>query len=142
MNVIFGVMEAIIGGDDPSKWKERLFPDYKPIVDWSQVNIPKYNPYMFQLCRNLDGLAKWEFAKRAKLTTKRYSDIEDGNVLPTEEEVESIVKAQTHVIKKFFEEWPDNTPDFTKVVATPKAIDYYQYKIFRDINRPQAMKII
>lgn len=132
-------MEFILGGDEPKTALEKL--GFERIIDWANINLPKYNPRQFELCRHLDGLAKWEFAKRAAMTTKRYADIENGHVSPTEAEVDQILKAQTHVVRSFFEQWPETEPDFSKVVAVPKAIDYYKYKVFRDINPPR-MKVI
>jgi hypothetical protein len=132
-------MEVIKGGDNPKTWFEKL--GIERIVDWSTVNLPKYNPRQFELCRHLDGLARWEFAKRAGLSTKRYTAIENGDVAPTDEEVEQIVKSQTHVMLGFLQKWPETEPDFSKVVAVPVAIDYYKYKVFRDINPPR-MKVV
>lgn len=133
-------MELILGGDTPKPILERY--GFKRIIDWENINLPKYNPRQFRLCRHLDGLARWEFAKKAGLPTKRYTDIENGNVPPTEEEVDKILAAQTHVTRGFFEEWPETEPDFSKVVAVPMAIDYYQYKVFRDINKPKEMRVL
>lgn len=132
-------MEVIRGGHGEKYGLEKVVHGFKYIVDWSKVNFPKWNPRQFKLCRNLDGLAKWEFAKRAGLATKRYSDIEAGNILPTDEEFKKIFESQTHVIEGFFQQWPETEPDFSFHPARMKSIDYYQYKVFRDINRPREM---
>ncbi len=110
-------------------------------MDWKQVkNYPKYNPFMFEIVRHLEGMAKWEFAKRAGLSTKRYSDIENGDINPTDEEVQSILKSQTHVIGTFFQQWWETKLDISGVLARNIPIDYYRYKIFREIN-PQPFKV-
>ena len=114
-------------------WEQRVH-GFKQIVDWATINLPKYNPYQFELCRNLDGLPRYAFAKRAGLTTRRYKEIETGESLPTDEAVTKILKSQTHVTGSFFEKWPETKLDFNQVVAVPVAIDYYQYKVFRNIN--------
>jgi len=133
-------MEFIRGGDSPKTVLEQRVYNFKHIVDWGKANLPKYNPYQFRLCRELNGDTRAQFAKKAILSTARYVDIEKGNVTPTEEEVDNIFTAQHHVLRPFFEKWPETRPDFSKVVAVPIAIDYYEYKIFRDIN--PRMKII
>lgn len=132
-------MEFILGGDEPKTWFEKL--GIEKIVDWSTVNLPKYNPYQFELCRNLDGLSRVKFAKMAGISAKCYADIENGNANPTEEEVDKILAAQTHVLKGFFEKWPETETDFARAVPIPIAIDYYKYKVFRDINPPR-MKLV
>lgn len=132
-------MEFILGGDEPKTWFEKL--GIEKIVDWSTVNLPRYNPRQFELCRNLDGLSRREFAKKAGMATKRYTDIENGNVAPAENEVDMILKAQSHVRKGFFQQWPETEMDFSKVVPVPIAIDYYKYKVFRDCNPPR-MKVV
>lgn len=133
-------MEFIIGGDQPKAVLEQRIHDFKHIVDWSKANLPKYNPHQFELARHLDGLARWEFAKKAGMTTKRYTDIEKGNLTPTEQEVDAITKAQNHALRGFFEQWPETTIDISGPLCKMAAIDYYQYKIFRDIN--PRMKIV
>lgn len=106
-------------------------------MDWSLVKkVPDYNPKMFKLVRQLDGLTKSQFAKRAGLTTKRYFDIEAGNVNPTNPEFQAILKSQDHVIETFFEQWPKTEIDFTGCIGVNIPINYYKYKIFRDINPP------
>lgn len=111
-------------------------------MDWSLVKrTPKYNPFMFEVARHIDGLAKWEFAKRAGLTTKKYSDIEGGNIEPTEEEFNKIVTSQTHFIKSFFEQWWETELDISGPFAKNVPIDYYKYKIFRDLNPPPLKAI-
>lgn len=137
--LILGSMEFILGGGAPKTYFEKL--GTEKLVDWSKVNLPKYNPRQFELCRNLDGLARWEFAKRANMPTKRYTAIEKGEIAPTEEEVDKILNAQGHVVKSFYEQWPETEPDFSKVVAIPKAIDYYKYKVFRDLNPPRMKPV-
>lgn len=107
-------------------------------MDWSKVKqVPKYNPMMFTLCRHLDGSAKWEFAKRAGLTTKRLSDIENGISEATDEEVKKITACQTHVIETFFEQWHEYETKFLPYGGIPVQINYYKFKIFRDANPPQ-----
>lgn len=133
-------MQIIRGGDTPKTILEQRVYNFKHIVDWSKVNLPKYNPHQFELARHLDGLAKWEFAKKAGMTTKRYTDIEKGNVLPTEEEVDNITGAQTHVLRGFFEQWHETTIDISGPLAKTIAIDYYKYKVFRYIN--PRMKLV
>jgi hypothetical protein len=110
---------------------------YTPIIDWSKVVLPKYNPHQIELCRNLDGLARWEFAKLAGLTTKRYTAIEKGDIAPTDDEMQAILKAQTHVLIGFYEQWPETEIDCSGFFGKPIAIDYYKYKVFRDINPPR-----
>jgi len=95
---------------------------------------------MFEVARHLDGLSKCEFAKRAGLSTKRYSDIEGGNINPTDEEVQCILKSQTHVIETFFEQWWETKLDMSGPLAKNIPIDYYQYKVFREIN-PAPFKV-
>jgi DNA-binding XRE family transcriptional regulator len=135
-------MEIIKGGDNPKYGIEARAASFKRIIDWHNINLPLYNPRQFKLCRNLDGLTKWEFAKRAGLSTKKYSDIEAGNINPTTIEFEAIVKSQDHCLPGFFQQWPESEPDFSLPVAMPIAIDYYKYKVFRDINKPKEMKAI
>jgi transcriptional regulator with XRE-family HTH domain len=134
-------MEFILGDDNPKVGLERVVHSFKPIIDWSKVNLPRYNPCQFELARNLDGLTKAQFAKTAGLSTRRYTDIEKGDVVPTEVEVDAITGAQTHVLRGFFEQWHETETDFSKVIPVPVAIDYYKFKIFRDINPPR-MKVL
>lgn len=133
-------MEVIRGGDTPKTILEQRVYNFKHLVDWSKANLPRYNPHQFELARNLDGLARWEFAKKAKLTTKRYSEIEKGEAAPTEKEVDGITAAQTHVIREFFEQWPETEIDISGVLAKTIAIDYYKYRVFCIIN--PRMKVI
>lgn len=133
-------MQIIHGGDTPKTILEQRVHGFEHIVDWSKANLPKYNPRQFELARHLDGLAKCELAKKAGITTKRYADIEKGNALPTEEEVDNITGAQTHVLRGFFEQWHETEMDFSKVVPVPVAIDYYKYKVFSSIN--PKMKVV
>lgn len=132
-------MEVIRGGDTPKTALEQRIYGFKHIVDWSKVNLPKYNPHQFELARNLDGLARWQFAKKAGMTTKRYADIEKGDVAPTEVEVDNITNAQTHVIREFFEQWPETEIDCTGFYGKVAAIDYYKYRVFRIINSRMAI---
>jgi transcriptional regulator with XRE-family HTH domain len=107
-------------------------------MDWSKVKaFPKYNPHLFELCRCLDGAPRYKFAKAAGLTTKRYSAIENGDVVPTDEEFQGILGAQTHVIASFFEQWPEYELDMSGPLARNVPIDYYKYKVFRDLNPPR-----
>lgn len=135
-------MEVIIGGDQPLTKEQRFLNDAGVVIDFGKVNLPKYNPWTIRLARNLEGVARYEFAKLCKLTTKRYTDIENGEVPPTEEEIDKIAKASTHVLRSFFEQWQYTEPDFSQVVARSIPIDYYKYKVFRDINKPQSMKAV
>lgn len=132
--VILAVMEIIKGGDQPKTVLEQRVYGFKHIVDWSKVNLPKYNPWQIELARHLDGLTKVAFAKTADMSTKKYSDIEKGNVTPTEAEVDQILGAQTHVIRTFYEQWPETEIDFSGPFGKLLAIDYYKYKVFRDVN--------
>lgn len=135
-------MEVIKGGDAPKQGLEHFVGEFKYVMDWDKVKaFPKYNPHQFELCRNLDGLARYQFAKLAKLSTKRYTAIENGEVAPTEEEFQGILKAQTHVIDTFFEQWPETEMDCSGYYGKPVAIDYYKYKVFRDLNPPR-MKVL
>ncbi len=110
-------------------------------MDWTNVRAtPKYNPFTFQLCRHLCGLAKCEFAKKAGLTTKRYSDIETGNVLPTESEFNAILQSQSHATAGFFEKYPTFELDISKGWGENIPINYYKYKVFRDLN-PSPLSI-
>lgn len=135
-------MDLIIGGDQPLTNVERFWKEAGVIIDFDKVNLPKYNPWTIKLARNLEGVARYEFAKRSKLTTKRYTDIENGDAVPTEAEIDKIAKASTHVLRSFFEQWQYTEPDFSQAVARPIPIDYYKYKVFRDINRPLTMKAV
>ena len=137
----FVLMEVIKGGDTPKTVQEARVHGFERMVDWSKVDLPKYNPYQFELSRNLDGKTRSQLARKAKIPYKRYCDIEAGVVAPTDAEVVQIMKAQTHVIHSFFEQWPETTLDFSGVIAIPVAIDYYKYKVFRDINPPR-MKVV
>lgn len=131
-------MEFLLGGNLP---KQPFIKKSESTIDWSSVNLPRYNPFQFLLCRNLTGLAKWQYAKKAGMTTKRYADIEGGNATPTEEEVDKILSAQTTVIRSFFEQWYETEIDISNGFGICKPIDYYKYKVFRDINSPK-MKIV
>lgn len=91
---------------------------------------------MFTLARHLEGLTKGELAKRAGVTTKHLSDIEAGNVLATDEEVTAITKAQSHVIETFFMQWHETELDISKGWGENIPINYYKFKIFRDVNPP------
>jgi hypothetical protein len=133
-------MEVIRGGDTPKTVLEQRVYNFKHIVDWSKVNLPRYNPHQFELARNLDGLARYQFAKKAKLPTKRYTEIEKGEAAPTEKEVDSITSAQTHVIREFFEQWPETEIDCAGFFGKTVAIDYYKYKVFSVIN--PRMKVV
>lgn len=75
-----------------------------------------------------------EYARRSGLSLKRYLDIERGNIEPTEDEFDAIHKAQTHVLKTFYEQIFDTRLDISGPLARNIPIDYYQYKIFRDKN--------
>jgi hypothetical protein len=134
-------MEFILGDDNPKVGLERVIPSFKSIIDWTKVSLPRYNPHQFELARNLDGLARYEVAKKAGLSTKRYGDIEKGLSMPTEAEVDGILSAQTHVLRGFFEQWPETEIDCSGFFGKPVAIDYYKFKIFRDINPPR-MKVL
>jgi transcriptional regulator with XRE-family HTH domain len=127
-------MEVIRGGDTPKTVLEQRVYNFKHIVDWSKTNLPRYNPHQFELARNLDGLARYQFAKKAKLSTKRYTEIENGDVSPTEREVDNITAAQSHVLRAFFEQWPETEIDCSGFFGKVAAIDYYKYKVFRNIN--------
>lgn len=106
-------------------------------MDWTKVkNVPKYNPMMFTLARHLEGLAKYKWAKRAGIAAKRLSDIEAGNVLATDEEVVALTKANSHVIETFFMQWHEFETDFSKGFGVSVPINYYKFKIFRDVNPP------
>ena len=134
-------MEVIKGGDAPKQGLEHFVSGFKYVMDWDKVKaFPKYNPHMFEMARCLDGLARYEFAKRAGMPTKRYTAIEKGDVAPTEDEFRAIVAAQTHVIDTFYEQWPETELDMSGYFGKNVAIDYYKYKVFRDLNPPR-MKI-
>lgn len=135
-------MQIIIGGDTPLTKEERHLKEVGVTIDLYAVNLPKWNPRMIEIARHLEGIARYEFAKRAKISTKRYTEIENGNVTPTDEEMQNIAKTSTHVLITFFEQWPLTEPDFRQVVPRPIPIDYYKYKVFRDINKPQSMKAV
>lgn len=132
-------MEFIMGGDEPKTLLEKI--GVEKLVDWPKVNPPKYNPRQIELVRHLDGLTKGAFAKKAGMSMKRYSDIEKGNVAPTEVEVDQILGAQTHVIRAFYEQWPKTEIDCSGYFGKPVAIDYYKYKVFRDINPPRMKAV-
>jgi len=128
-------MEFIIGGDQPKTLLEKI--GVEKVVDWSKVNLPKYNPNQFELARHLDGLTRSQYAKVAGLSVKRYTAIEKGDIVPTEEDVCLILAAQGHVLKGFYEQWPETEIDCSGFFGKPVAIDYYKYKVFRDINPPR-----
>ncbi len=112
-------------------------------MDWAKVkNVPTYNPVRIKLMRELEGLAKYEIARKAKIATKRYSDIESGNILPTDEEIDRLIASQTHVIKGFLTIFDLCETVFKEYGGVPRKINYYQFKIFRDINPPQSMKAV
>jgi DNA-binding XRE family transcriptional regulator len=139
MRFVYCVMEAIIGGDQPKTLLEKI--GVEKVVDWSKVNLPKYNPHQFELARNLDGLTRSQYAKVAGLSIKRYTSIEKGDIAPTEEDVCLILTAQGHVLKGFYEQWPETEIDCSGYFGKPVAIDYYKYKVFRDMNKPR-MKVL
>lgn len=133
---------GLIGIPDISYLVSSGISDYIYNMDWSKVKAtPKYNPHMFELCRCLDGVPRYKFAKLAGMTTKRYSAIESGDVVPTEIEFQGILGAQTHVIASFFEQWPEYELDMSGPLAKNVPIDYYKYKVFRDMNPPRMAVI-
>ena len=106
-------------------------------MDWSKVNkTPKYNPHMIQMARHLECLSVKEMAAAAGLSGKKYSDIENGKIEPTEEEMIKITAAQTHVILSFYEQYPETDLDISGPLAKNVPINYYKYKVFRDMNPP------
>jgi len=107
-------------------------------MNWENVRaVPKWNPYKFELCRHLNGMGKGEFARKVGLPLRRYSAIENGEIEPTDDEVRRICDAQTHVLINFFEDWPLTTLDISGPFARTVPINYYRYKVFRDLNPPK-----
>ena len=106
-------------------------------MDWKKVDkVPNYNPFQFQLAREVRGSARYEIAQESKISTKRISDIEKGNIEATEEEVKKLSEVLDFPIG-FFEQFHETTLDCSGFFGRSVQIDYYKYKIFRDINPPQ-----
>jgi transcriptional regulator with XRE-family HTH domain len=101
----------------------------------------KYNPHQFRIARHLTGLSKWQYARKCGLTTQHYSDIELGEIEPSESEVSQIVKGNGHVLAGFFEHWPDSEIDLSRhFYGSHKPINYFKYKVFRAKN-PLPLRI-
>lgn len=114
-------------------------------MNWKNVRaVPRWNPYKFEVCRHLNGMGKGEFAGKVGkvgMSARRYSAIENGEIVPTDEEVRGICEAQTHVLIGFFEQWPLTTLDFSGPFVRTVPIDYYRYKVFRELNPPQMVVV-
>ena len=106
-------------------------------MEWSKVEkLPKYNPWCFGLMRHLEGLSRSEFARKAKMSTAALKAIEFGEIEPTEEQVDALVSAQSHLLKSFLGDWPETELDISGPLAKNVPINYYKYKVFRDLNKP------
>jgi len=103
-------------------------------MDWSQVkNYPKYNPFMFEVARHVRGFTKGDVKYSTGIATKSISDIENGNRLPTDKEVELLSKGLNFPLT-FFGQWWETQLDMSGPIAKNVPIDYYKYKVFREIN--------
>lgn len=110
-------------------------------MDWSYVkNTPKYNPFMFEVARHVRGFIKSDVRYCTGISVKNISDIENGVRLPTETEVKLLCKGLNFPIS-FFEQWWKTKLDISGPLAKNIPIDYYKYKVFRDINPPK-MQIV
>lgn len=133
-------MTFVLGDDQQREMFEKKF-GKKKIVDWSNVVLPVYNPHQILLARQLSGFSGVEIAKRAHMRYERYRDMERGEKVPTAEEMIRIRNAQDTVTLSFYRQWPETELETTTVGMIPKEIDYYKYKVFRDINKPR-MKLV
>ena len=103
-------------------------------MDWSQVKrTPKYNPFMFEVARYSRGLVKTDVKYSTGISTKSITEIESGNRLATDKEMELLCKALNYPIS-FFQQWHETRLDMSGHLAKNVPIDYYKYKIFREIN--------
>ena len=92
---------------------------------------------MFEVARNVRGWTKADLSKKCNLTTKRISQIENGNVEPTQDEVDAIAgQYACDFPLSFFQQWWETRLDFSGCVARNVPINYYKYKVFRDLNPP------
>lgn len=137
-------MEIIRGGFDETEKKHPLdgrAASFKPIGDWGKIRMPKYNPFQFEIARHTRRLTKSELARKCKLPTVVISNIENGEKLPSEEEMKIIIEVLNYPIS-FFEQFNETKVEFNGCIGRNIAIDYYQYKVFRDINAPRSMKLV
>jgi transcriptional regulator with XRE-family HTH domain len=103
-------------------------------MDWSKVKkTPKYNPWMFEVARNVRALSMSDVARRTELPIKTISQIEKGIVAPTSEHVFRISRTLAFP-ESFFQQWRPTKLDISGPLAKNIPIDYYQYPVFRKLN--------
>lgn len=113
-------------------------------MDWSKVKkVPEYNPYTFLLARHVRGWTKSDLSKKCKLPVATISKIENGEREPTLEEVIAIASEHAaHFPITFFRKWYETEIKFDGCLAKNIPINYYKYKVFRDLNPPPSMQIV
>lgn len=112
-------------------------------MDWSKVKkTPRYNPFMFEVARHVRGWTKTDLSKRCKLAVKTISQIENGEIEPTQVQVDVLASEHgTNFPLSFFEQYLETKLDMSGPIARNIPINYYKYKVFRDINPPQMSAV-
>jgi transcriptional regulator with XRE-family HTH domain len=106
-------------------------------MDWSMVEAtPKYNPFMFELARNVRGWTMHACAKKCGLPTSALYQIERGDRVPTDEEFAALQET-LEFPPNFFHQWYETKIELHGCMGKNVPIDYYQYKVFRDVNPPR-----
>lgn len=112
-------------------------------MDLLEMNLPAYNPFQFELARHVRGLHRCELAKNCGMKTVDIKAIENGDRLPTADELKILMDDNAlYFPEAFFTQWHEYILDMSGYLAKNVPIDYYKYKVFRDLNRPQMMKAV
>lgn len=104
------------------------------MIDWYNITeLPKYNPFMFEIARHTRGEHKSKSALSMKMSVKDISDIEKGIRLPTIEEINKMCKWYNYP-ESFFQQWLKYKLDLSGCLAKNIPINYMEYPIFKKMN--------
>lgn len=96
------------------------------------IRFPEYNPFCFELARHARGYSKKELAEKSGISIKILSQIENGDILPSEQNVSDlslVLKYPDSFFRQIFESKISCEAYYGSV-----PINYMEYKVVRDLN--------
>ncbi len=105
-------------------------------MNWANVvKVPVYNPYTFELARHSRGFTQRQVSMKSGVDLEVVKKIEAGELAPSDDDVKKLA-GLLDFPTTFFNQWPETTLDINGCIGKNIPIEYYKYKIFRDVNPP------
>jgi transcriptional regulator with XRE-family HTH domain len=98
------------------------------------MTFPAYNPFMVEVARCARMLSMKELSDKTDIAHGRISKIENGLILPQDEEIKKLSEELDFPIS-FFSQWPSERVDFYSICGVVP-INYMAYPVISSLNRP------